>query len=130
MPKKPENNRNSIGRFVEGSSGNPNGRPVGSKNKFTTLKNAFIETFEELGGVDNLVEWARCNQTEFYRMLSRLLPREVEATVVSQSSLVEALIEVGLCEVRKGTFVLIFKIFLGRTPSCPVSPAITCAAYS
>ncbi len=29
-----------------------------SKNKFTTLKNAFIETFEELGGVDNLVEWA------------------------------------------------------------------------
>ena len=43
------NNRNSIGRFVEGSSGNPNGRPLGSKNKFTTLKNAFIETFEELG---------------------------------------------------------------------------------
>ena len=88
------NNRNSIGRFVEGSSGNPNGRPLGSKNKFTTLRNAFIETFEELGGVDNLVEWARCNQTEFYRMLSRLLPREVEATVVSQSSLVEALMEV------------------------------------
>jgi len=42
MPKKPENNRNSIGRFVEGSSGNPNGRPLGSKNKFTTLKNTFI----------------------------------------------------------------------------------------
>ena len=88
------NNRNSIGRFVEGSSGNPNGRPVGSKNKFTTLRNAFILTFEELGGVDNLVEWAKCNQTEFYRMLSRLLPREVEATVVSQSSLVDALMEV------------------------------------
>ena len=68
MAKKPENNRNSIGRFVEGSSGNPNGRPLGSKNKFTALKNAFIETFEELDGVDNLVEWARANQTEFYRM--------------------------------------------------------------
>ena len=81
-------------RITPGSSGNPNGRPVGSKNKFTTLKNAFIETFEELGGVVNLVEWARANQTEFYRMLSRLLPREVEATVVSQSSLVEALMEV------------------------------------
>ena len=59
MSKKPENNRNSIGRFVEGSSGNPNGRPLGSKNKFTTLKNTFIEAFEELGEVDNLVEWAR-----------------------------------------------------------------------
>ena len=34
----------------------------------TTLKNAFIETFEELDGVDNLVEWARANQTELYRM--------------------------------------------------------------
>ena len=51
------NNRNSIGRFVQGSSGNPNGRPVGSRNKFTTLKSAFIEAFEELGGVDNLIEW-------------------------------------------------------------------------
>ena len=59
MPKKPENNRNSIGRFVEGSSGNPNSRPLGSKNKLTTLKNTFIEDFEELGEVDNLVEWAR-----------------------------------------------------------------------
>ena len=94
MTKKPENNRNSIGRFVEGSSGNPSGRPVGSKNQFTTLKSAFIEAFEEIGGVDNLVEWARANQTEFYRMVARLMPREVEATLVSQSSLVEALMEV------------------------------------
>ena len=94
MAKKPENNRNSIGRFVEGSSGNPNGRPLGSKNKFTTLKNAFIETFEELGGVDNLVEWARTNQTEFYRMVARLMPKEVEAKISSEFTLVDALMEV------------------------------------
>ena len=93
MPKKPENNRNSIGRFVEGSSGNPNGRPVGSKNKFTTPKNAFIETFEELGGVDNLVEWARANQIEFYRMVARLMPKEVEAKVSTQFTLLDALME-------------------------------------
>ena len=49
MSKNLENNRNSIGRFVQGSSGNPNGRPVGSKNKFTTLKSASIEAFEESG---------------------------------------------------------------------------------
>ena len=62
------NNRNSIGRFVQGSSGHPNGRPVGSKNKFTTLKSAFIEAFEEIGGVDNLIEWAlgaSCLQVAF-----------------------------------------------------------------
>ena len=88
------NNRNSIGRFVEGSSGNPNGRPVGSKNKFTTLKNAFIETFEELGGVEYLVEWAKANQTEFYRMLARLMPREIKADVNTAYSLVECLREI------------------------------------
>ena len=44
MAKKTKNNRNSIGRFVEASSCNPNGPPLGSKSKFTTLKNAFIDT--------------------------------------------------------------------------------------
>ena len=93
LAQKPENNRNSTGRFVQGSSGNPNGRPVGSKNKFTNLKSAFIEAFEELGGVDNLIEWARCNQTEFYRMLARLMPREIHADVSAEYSLVECLRE-------------------------------------
>ena len=87
-------NRNSIGRFVEGSSGNPNGRPLGSKNQFTTLKSAFIEAFEELGGADNLVEWARCNETEFYKMLARLMPREIHANVNTGVSLVECLREI------------------------------------
>ena len=82
-------NRNSTGRFVQGSSGNPNGRPVGSKNKFTTLKSAFIEAFEEIGGVDNLIEWARCNQTEFYKMLARLMPREIHADVNAGFTLIE-----------------------------------------
>jgi len=94
MTKKPENNRNSIGRFVEGSSGNPSGRPVGSKNQFTTLKSAFIDAFEEIGGVDNLVEWARCNQTDFYRMLARLMPREIKADVNTGVSLIECLREI------------------------------------
>ena len=88
------NNRNSIGRFTEGSSGNPNGRPVGSKNQFTTLKSAFIDAFEEIGGVDNLVEWARCNQTEFYKMLARLMPREIHANVNTGTSLIECLREI------------------------------------
>ena len=66
-----------------------NGRPVGSKNKFTTLKSAFIDAFEEIGGVDNLVEWARCNQTEFYRILARLMPRKIHADVNAGFTLVE-----------------------------------------
>ena len=64
------------------------------RNKFTTLKAAFIEAFEELGGVDNLVEWARCNQTEFYKMLARLMPREIHTDVNAGYSLVECLREI------------------------------------
>ena len=38
-------------------------------------------------------EWARTNQTEFYRMVARLMPREVEAKVSSRFTLVDALME-------------------------------------
>ena len=53
-----------------------------------------MEAFEEIGGVDNLVEWARSNQTEFYRMLARLIPKEIHADVNAGYSLVELLQEI------------------------------------
>jgi len=56
------------------------GRPKGSKNKFTELKEAFLEAFEELGGVDGLVKWAKKNnkcQGEFYKMIAKMLPSNV-----------------------------------------------------
>jgi hypothetical protein len=43
--------------------------------------------FEELGGVDNLVEWAKYNQTEFYKILARLMPREIHADVNAEKKL-------------------------------------------
>ena len=39
-------------------------------------------------------EWARTNQTEFYRMVARLMPKEVEAKISSEFTLVDALMEV------------------------------------
>ena len=39
--------------------------------------------------MDNLVEWARCNEIEFYKMLARLMPREIHANVNVGVSLVE-----------------------------------------
>jgi len=77
--KKTENKRKADGRFVEGNKESP-GRPKGSKNKFTELKEAFLEAFEELGGVDGLVKWARKNnkcQGEFYKMVAKMLPSNV-----------------------------------------------------
>ena len=35
----------------------------------------------------------RANQTEFYRMVARLMPREVEAKISSEFTLVDALME-------------------------------------
>ena len=44
--------------------------------------------------MDNLLEWARCNNTEFYEILRRLMPREIHADVNAGTSLVEILQEI------------------------------------
>ena len=41
-----------------------------------------------------MVEWARCNETEFYRILARLMPREIHADVNAGFTLVECLREI------------------------------------
>jgi hypothetical protein len=61
--------------------GNP-GRPKGSPNKFTQLREAFLTAFENLGGIEGLTKWAQQskNRTEFYRIISKMLPKEVEVS--------------------------------------------------
>ena len=55
------------------------GRPKGSKSKTTeSIRQAFITAFEKLGGVQSLVTWGKANETEFYRLIGRVLPKEVE----------------------------------------------------
>lgn len=54
------------------------GRPKGAKNKSTVkVKEAFETAFEELGGVDALVMWARKEPTEFYKQYAKLLPVQI-----------------------------------------------------
>jgi hypothetical protein len=69
--------------FKKGKSGNPNGRPRNSKNKFTNIKLAFMDAFDTMGGVNGLVAWATnkkrpTNQSDFYRILASLLPKNVD----------------------------------------------------
>lgn len=54
------------------------GRPKGSQNKVTlSVKQALTDAFDCLGGVTALVRWARLNQTDFYKLWTRLLPLQI-----------------------------------------------------
>jgi hypothetical protein len=59
--------------------GNP-GRPPGTPNKFTSLKQAFLDAFEIIGGVDALAEWAKKSERNrgiFYGLITKPFPQEV-----------------------------------------------------
>lgn len=60
---------------------NPNGRPKGSKNKFTTLKQSFLNVFERMGGDDALLAFAKTHKPTFYQMVTRLFPTEVSGSL-------------------------------------------------
>lgn len=56
------------------------GRKKGTINKFTaSAKEAFQLAFDEMGGASELKAWALENQTQFYKLYSRLIP--VDATI-------------------------------------------------
>lgn len=73
--------------FKPGESGNPNGREKGSKNKITkAFKDLLTETIHALEdntdkGKDDtktgLLEFAKNNPKEFYRIASKLVPQEM-----------------------------------------------------
>ncbi len=85
--------------------GNPNpntknlipgqGRPKGVPNKFTSeVKDALLYCFDKLGGAEGLVAWAKksnSNRLEFYKMVTRLMPRSVEVDISGQYDVVEAI---------------------------------------
>jgi hypothetical protein len=67
-----------------GNRGNPGpGRPKGSINKFTTLKQAFLDAFEHTGGTKGLIEWIEKhprNRADFYKMVTKLLPQDTNVS--------------------------------------------------
>jgi len=59
------------------------GRPRGSKNKLTEIKDEFLSAYNFIGGLGALTTWAKeeKNRTEFYKMLTKLFPREIKAEI-------------------------------------------------
>ena len=67
--------RKGIGQGTPGP-----GRPEGSKNKVTqSMRQAWMEAFEGVGGVEALIEWGKNpkNQTAFYSLASKLIPIDI-----------------------------------------------------
>ena len=62
--------------FKPGQSGNPNGRPLGSRNKLTEdFIAATASIFDEMG-YDAYLEWAKGNQDKFYGNVLQLVPKQ------------------------------------------------------
>lgn len=57
------------------------GRRPGSKNRFgQEAKEAFALAFDGIGGVPELIKWARINKETFYKLYSKLIPVELNGT--------------------------------------------------
>lgn len=55
------------------------GRPKGAKNKATvSMKQAFAEAFDELGGAEALAKWAKEDPKTFYQLASKLIPVQLQ----------------------------------------------------
>lgn len=69
-------------KFQKGTSGNPGGKPVGSRNRVTkAFLTALAEDFERYGRV----AIARCRRKHpdaYVRMLASLVPKELDVTHV------------------------------------------------
>src|SRR5438045_3407158 len=67
--------------FPPGTSGNPNGRPVGSRTAFSA---AFMRDLAEVWaehGRDTMLRTAKTNPETFFATCARILPKDVELTI-------------------------------------------------
>jgi hypothetical protein len=91
MPLEPMRSGNSVatkhvnGRMWQpGQSGNPNGRPVGSR---TVFSQAFLKDLAEVWsdeGREAMLKTAKTNPTVFFATCARLIPQDVKLMVEQQ----------------------------------------------
>ena len=74
-----------IGRpWKPGESGNPNGRPVGSRNAFSA---AFLEDLRDVWiahGKGAMIQTAKTSPEAFFATCARLIPRDIAVTLTAR----------------------------------------------
>lgn len=67
-------------------------RTEGSRNNVTAdCKQSIMSVYNELGGAKGLLKWAsrnNDNQTEFYKMLVKILPKDIDLTIAEKPQLI------------------------------------------
>ncbi len=54
------------------------GRKKGTPNKVTTsMREAWREAFDQMGGVPALVRWGQTNPDDFYKCVTKLIPTDI-----------------------------------------------------
>ncbi len=75
--------------WKKGRSGNPEGRPTGSRNKYGHAFWVDLEKEWRLGGAEALAKVRKEDPSTFIRVCASLIPKEVEVTHRSASSLTD-----------------------------------------
>jgi hypothetical protein len=109
MDAIPEKKRRVSEKSLANLTQRGKGRPPGVKNKFTNLKNAFLNVFHEMGGEEWLKQRASDHKrgaSEFMQALIKMLPTKIDADLSGNLSHSINIIDystVGKKEKKKGS---------------------------
>jgi hypothetical protein len=71
------------------------GRVAGVPNRMTkAFKEAVLIAYNGIGGDEAFIGWAKENQTEFYKIASRLIPHEVAGPGQDGANLIKTIVHV------------------------------------
>ena len=70
--------KDNHGRFVKGTSGNPNGRPKGGKNELSEALLADIVTHWKENGMDAIERTHKEQPAIYLKIVASLIPKDIE----------------------------------------------------